>query len=138
MPIYELIDHTADIGLRIYGTTPKELFEHAATALFDVLTDPAHVELRETRVLRLSRDSQEELLVEWLGSLLYLFDTQHFLCSRFAIDALTGTRLSATVAGEVFSPERHEIKTELKAVTYHNLSIVQEGGVFKATVILDV
>ncbi|MCX5900800.1 MAG: archease, partial [Proteobacteria bacterium] len=67
MKKYELFDHTADMGLRVYGPSLAGLFENAGFALFDVLTDTARVKPRQTRRFELRRDNVEELLVEWLG-----------------------------------------------------------------------
>ena len=138
MKKYELFDHTADMGLRVYGPSLAGLFENAGFALFDVLTDTARVKPRQTRRFELRRDNVEELLVEWLGSLLYEFDAGRLLFSRFSVEHIDGLWLAASARGEQFSPGCHEIKTRLKAVTYHGLSIRQENGLWQATVVMDV
>ena len=138
MKKYEFFDHTADLGLRVYGSSLAELFENAGFALFDVLTDMARVKPRQTLSFRLQRDNMEELLVEWLGSLLYEFDTGRLLFSQFSVEHIDGLWLAASARGEQFSPGCHEIKTRLKAVTYHGLSIRRENGLWQATVVIDV
>jgi SHS2 domain-containing protein len=138
MKKYEFFDHTADLGLRIYGPSLAGLFENAGCALFDVLTDRASVQPRQRQRFTLQRDNEEELLVEWLGSLLYEFDARGLLFSRFAVEELDGQSLAASAYGEQFQPGCHELKTVVKAVTYHGLSIRQENGLWLATVVIDV
>ena len=138
MKKYEFFDHTADMGLRIYGSSLAGLFENAGCALFDVLTDTGRVKPRQTRRFELRRDNVEELLVEWLGSLLYEFDTRGLLFSEFSIEHIDSLSLAASAHGEHFQPSCHELKTAVKAVTYHGLSIRQKNGLWQATVVIDV
>lgn len=138
MKKYEFFDHTADLGLRVYGSSLAGLFENAGFALFDVLTDVSRVEPRQNLRFNLQRDNAEELLVEWLGGLLYEFDAGGLLLSRFSVEGIDGQALEAAAGGEPFQPGRHELKTAVKAVTYHGLSVRREGGLWLATVVLDV
>jgi len=135
--IYELIDHTADIGVRVYGSSLPELFEHAAFALFDVMFDISGVQPVLDREFNCRRDSYEELLVEWLGSLLFVFDTERIVFSRFRLEQLDGQFFSARASGEYYEASRHELKTLIKAVTYHGLCVQQTQAGFAATVIFD-
>ena len=135
---YELVDHTADVGLRIFGASPAELFQNAGYALFDVITDIATVTPRHRRRFRLERDCLEELLVEWLGSLLYVFDTELVLFSSFSVLEMNEKTLVADAGGEALREAEHIIKTPVKAITYHCLRIEEQSGIWTATVILDV
>jgi len=138
MKKYELIDHTADIGLRIFGGSLEELFQNAGFALFDVLTGSEKVMPREKRTFELERENLEELLVEWLGTLLYVFDTEQFLCSSFKVIRLDNNRLHAEAAGEYYQDGVHSIATAVKAITYHQLTLSEKNGLWEATVIVDV
>jgi SHS2 domain-containing protein len=138
MKKYELIDHTADIGLRIFGQDLSDLFQNAGYALFDVITDISKVSPRQKRRFNLQRDCMEELLVEWLSSLLYVFDTEQLLFSSFQVFEISDTRLEAEAAGELYNKDFHPVKTEVKAVTYHNLNITEVNGVWQATTVLDI
>ena len=135
--VYELIDHTADIGVRVNGGSLPELFEHAAFALFDVMFDITGVQPVLEREFSCTRDSYEELLVEWLGNLLYVFDTERIVFSRFSVERLDGQLLSARASGEYYDPARHAVKSLVKAVTYHGLCVQQTQAGFEATVIFD-
>jgi SHS2 domain-containing protein len=138
MKKFEFLDHTADIGIRIFGRSSGELFENAGLALFHIITDPAKVRDKEQRSFNLQRDCIEELLVEWLSNLLYLHDIEAVLFSRFHIKIIDATSLQAEAWGEIFSEKNHYIKTEVKAITYHNLRVTRrDDGIWTATVILD-
>lgn len=138
MKKYELMDHTADLGLRIFGKNHCELFQNAGYALFDVITDISQVSPRKKRSFQLQRDSIEELLVEWLNALLYVFDTELFLFGSFLVSRIDNSRLIAEAEGECLNPAVHTIKTGIKAVTYHNLKIYKNKGGWQATVVLDI
>lgn len=134
---YILIDHTADVGIEAFGATLPELFSNAAFAMFDIMADLERVENKVECSLEITGIDREQLLVNWLGELLYLHDVKNYLFKNFLITNVTDTRLSAIVHGEAFVENKHIIKTEIKAVTYHGLSIVQEGQQWKARVIFD-
>ena len=138
MKRYEFFNHTADVGIRVFGKSLAELFENAGFALFDIITDIAKVREREMRCITISRESIDELLVEWLNSLLYLNATELLLCSKFLIQEIAQQSLTGEALGEIFQDHRHVIKTEVKAVTYHGLNVHQDNGLWKATVVLDV
>ena len=136
--IYELIDHTADIGVRVNGGSLPELFEHAAFAMFDIMLDISGVQPAVEREFACRSDSIEDLLVEWLGNVLYVFDTERIVFSRFRVERLDGQFLSARASGEHFDPGRHDLKTMIKAVTYHNLCVRQLSDGYEASVIFDI
>ena len=138
MKRYEFFDHTADVGIRVFGNSLTKLFENAGFALFDIMTDVATVREHEMRCLTISRESIDELLVEWLNSLLYLNATELLLCSKFHIREIAEQHLTGEVWGEIFQDHRHVIKTEIKAVTYHGLRVYEDKGLWKAMVVVDV
>ncbi|MGQ4808038.1 Protein archease [Candidatus Entotheonellaceae bacterium PAL068K] len=135
--IYEPLSHTADLGIIAYGRDLPELFSHAAWALFDLISDATTVRPRQTASVTIESIDLEDLLVRWLSELLYLYDTQRMLYSIITVTSLEPTRLSATLQGERLDPARHPIDTELKAVTYHQVAVVQVGERWQARVIFD-
>jgi SHS2 domain-containing protein len=138
MQRYEFFDHTADIGIHVFGRSLAELFENAGFALFDIITDIEAVREREKRSFALQRDTVDELLVEWLGRLLFVSTTALFLFRRFHVLQIDGKSLQAEAWGEPLQDAVHTIKAEVKAVTYHNLKVYQEQGIWHATVVLDI
>ena len=134
---FRLIDHTGDTGVLVYGASLQELFENAAQAFFYVLTDRRRIRGRDPREFLLGGNGREELLVGWLNEFLYLFDTQGLLFRRFQVQEVDEQHLKATAWGEPYEEGRHPIKTPVKAVTFHQLRVRKEQGVWKAQLIFD-
>ena len=137
-PIYQAIDHTGDLGMLVFGADLRELFAHAAWGLFDLMTDAERIEPRLNRDLTVEAIDLEDLMVRWLGELLYAYDTHRFLAVNAAFHTLEPTRLRATLRGDMFDAERHPIDTEIKAVTYHQIAVERLGAGWQARVIFDI
>jgi len=134
---FEVIDHTADIGIAAYGADLKEAFANAAYALFSLMVDFKDVGDALCHEVEVTAGDQEDLLVAWLNELIYLFEVENVLFKRFEIGEFNETRLRASCYGEKIDPERHEIKMAIKAATYHMLK-VDEGDGFRIQVLFDV
>jgi SHS2 domain-containing protein len=134
---YEVLDHTADIGLIVYGEDLNTLFENAGEAFFHLITDLSRVKEREERQIELKEESLDRLMVDWLSELLYIHDVDNLLFKSFRADVAEEGGLKATVKGEPFQEGVHVIKTMVKAVTYHQIQVKREDGGWKARVILD-
>jgi len=138
MKRYKLLDHTADIGIIASGEDVSEAFGNAAYAMFDILTDVDKIRETGSFEVQVSAENIEELLVVWLNELLYQYEVERFICRRFAIDDIDETSLRALVFGEKIDPARHEIRTEIKSVTYHQFRIEETDDGWEAQVIFDV
>lgn len=134
---FEILDHTADIGIIVHGENLKALFENAGEAFFHLITDLRKVKRRVERRVNIEGESLDRLMVDWLGELLYLHDVENLLFKEFRVDSVGEDGLKATVKGEPFQEGVHVIKTEVKAVTYHQIEVRQENGGWRAQVILD-
>jgi SHS2 domain-containing protein len=135
---YEFIEHTADLGLKAYGASIEELFVHAAEGFFDALMSPKRVEEREERVIEVEAEALDDLMVSWLAELLYLFDTEKLVFKGFEVKRLQDNQLKAIARGESLDPARHEIKTGIKAVTYHQLYVKESQDGWETQVIFDI
>jgi SHS2 domain-containing protein len=135
---YEIINHTADIGIKAYGKDLKHLFENAAFGLFNIISDTRKVSPKEPFGLELKAPNTEELLVSWLRELLFHFSTKDFIFCKFDIVKITPTSLAATCMGEKLDRQKHELKAEVKAVTYHDLKIEKIKKGFQASIIFDI
>lgn len=135
---FEIVDHTADVGIIAYGTDIEEVFCNAALALFSLITEPETIQEKSHLDLKVSSDETDSLLVEWLNELIYFFDAKHILFNRFDIESLTQNELKATCYGEGFDPMKHRIKRGIKAATYHMLRLDKNNDGYKAQVILDI
>ena len=134
---FEILDHTADVGITAYGADISQAFANAAKALFSIITDLDGIEEVLHRDINLSAYDQEGLLVEWLNELIYLFDTENILLKRFDIVRLDNTQLEARGYGEKVDSSKHKLKTGVKATTYHMLKIDREEG-YKLQVLFDI
>ena len=135
---FEILDHTADIGLIVYGKDLKMLFENAGEAFFRLITDLKKVKQKEERKIELKGESLERLMVDWLNELLYLHDVESLLFKGFKVEVVGEGGLRARVKGEPFQERVHVIKTGVKAVTHHQIQVKRENGGWRARVILDI
>jgi len=124
MKTYELIDHTADVGIKAYGKTLSEAFENIAKGMFDIITNKSEIENIGQYNIELETNNLEQLLVDWLSELLFLNSANNLVFSFFKVDLdEKNNTLSAKVFGEKFDISKHKIGTEIKAVTYHMLEV---------------
>jgi SHS2 domain-containing protein len=125
---FEILNHTADVGIIAYGADLKQAFANAGKALFSLITELDDVKEVLHRDAELTASDEESLLVEWLNELIYQFDTEGILFKRFEITQLDSTRLKARGYGEKVNKSRHKIKMGVKAATYHMLKVNKNGG----------
>ncbi len=119
---YEVIDHTADVMIKAYGKNIEECFENAAFALIDQMVDASKVRQEKKVYLQIDGDTKEELLYNFLSEILFQFDANRLVLSRFEVHLAPG-QLSCTAWGEGLDLERQSPKTEVKAITYHMLTV---------------
>lgn len=135
---FEVFDHTADLGLRVEAESFEELLADSGRALFTVIAgDLRSIEPRDERKIEIAAEDDELLLFDWLDELLALFETERFLCREFAARRLQG-RIRAEVRGEALDVARHALEHEVKAITYHGLSVQRREGRYVAEVVVDI
>ncbi|MGE0085182.1 MAG: archease [Desulfococcaceae bacterium] len=135
---YVLTDHTADFGLRIFGDNPAELFSNAAFALSDLISERDRIAGREMLEIHAEGEDWPDLMFNWLRELLGLWTGREFLVLEAKVSAISEYKLTAQVKGDFYDPEKHVIRDEIKAVTYHRLSVDAGEAGWEAGVILDV
>ena len=146
---YRLIDHTADIGIEVVGDNLSQLFSNAGYALFDVIADLSLVNSKVSKSLIIKGRDLEELMVNWLGELIYIFATKSIIFKEFNIVELSTfkkklseevewLKLIAEIKGEKYDCKVHVINTVVKAITYHQLKIMKDSSGWNTRVILDV
>lgn len=138
---YEIIEHTADIGIRVSGKTKEDIFTNAAYAMLDIMVafkaiDSKHPKLQHS--LTIEGADTEELLICFLNELIYLFVSKEFLPAKFKIVKMNNQCLTALVSGEKFNTKRHRLKAEIKAATYHNLRVGKTASGYQTEIIFDV
>ena len=136
--MYEFFEHTADLGLRVRSPDLGTLFAEAARALFAaVVEDLAAVQPLQRSDVQVAGTDREYLLFDWLKALLYRFDADHLVFSRFEV-RVAATGLTGTAWGEPLDPDRHALAHEVKAITYHGLRVEQTADGWLAEVIVDI
>ena len=140
MGTVETFDHTADVGLRVRAADLDDLFATAAAGMFDyVVANRADIEVDRVETFRLTADGPAELLVEWLGELLFRAETGHRLYRDFQVRvAPDENELEATVGGGPIDFGRDVLDHEVKAVTRHGLVLERDGSDWRAEFILDI
>lgn len=136
--MFEVFEHTADVGLRIRATDLNGMFADAAKAFFSLIVAnlDAVRPVQETR-LQIAGDRYDDLLFDWLSELLYQFDANHLLLADF--DVQVGENgLTAIARGEPVDRKRHELDMEVKAITYHGLKVERTDDQWMAEVIVDI
>jgi SHS2 domain-containing protein len=136
--MFEAFEHTADLGLRVRAATLDELFAEAGRALFATLVeDLATVGQGKCAEIAISGTDREYLLFDWLKELLYRFDAEHLLFSRF--ETHVGDKgLNGQAWGEKLDWDRHVLHNEVKAITYHGLKVEQVSEGWLAEFIVDI
>ena len=134
---FDIVDHPADVGIIAYGADVKQAFANAARGLFNLITELDDVKETLYRDIEVTATDKESLLVEWLNELIYRFDTENIIFKRFVITELNDTRLKGRSYGEKVDNSRHELKTGVKAATYHLLKVDKNDGC-KVQVLFDI
>jgi SHS2 domain-containing protein len=135
---YKFIEHTADLGIIVYGEDQIDLFERAAEVLMDLMLGGTPHGNSSPLPISLSGNDLEDLMVRWLGEILYLFEGEGLALTAAHVDDITPVRIRATLETVPFDPERHDILHAIKAVTYHQLYVGQKDDRWEARIIFDV
>jgi len=132
---YEIIEHTADVGIEATAPTLEGVFERTARGLFDIMGawDPGP---GEPTSIVLEPADDAGLLVDWLNELLFVQDTQDIVFTALDVGKVDGDGLRATIGTRSRSSTLDG--TAVKAATFHRLKVAEEGGVWTARVYLDV
>ncbi len=135
---YRITKHQTELAVRISGSSQADLFANSALALFDVMTDPSTIEIREHIPLEIEGSNRDDLMVNWMRELLYLYQGGGYLLKEFKINQVKDTLVKAEVSGEKIDPDRHEIKQEIAAVAFHKSRMEKTGNQWIAQVIFEI
>ncbi|MFC1666984.1 archease [Candidatus Omnitrophota bacterium] len=143
MKPYEIIEHTADVGVKAYGVTIEHLFENAAKGMFDIISGKSGPQnsrrpiQKKIQIIK-STKNFEERLVDWLSELLYIFNKEEILFSDFKLLRLDNDGIDGEAYGKKIDLSQNTLQTEIKAVTFHGLKIEQDKNGFNCEIIFDV
>jgi SHS2 domain-containing protein len=130
----------ADAAVEVSGKNIEDVFMEAAEAATDVMINRDGLSAKKSRKVELKNESLEMLLFKWLEEIVFIKDVHNFLGREFRVkikQANNRYELSAEILGEEIDQKRHELRTDVKAVTLHMFSLKQDNGIWKALVILD-
>jgi SHS2 domain-containing protein len=135
---FSFFDHAADVGIRVQAPSLESLFATAGRALMEWIgpAPPGNAMITQPLVVR-SGDA-EELMVRWLQELLFLFQLQHLYFRDAEFLELTAESLSAKIVGAAWDEASSADFQEVKAVTYHQLRVIQDEAGWMASIILDI
>ena len=136
---YNLIDHTADYGIRVFGSDLKTLFENAASAMFDLIVDGRKAHGAKILEIKVMGDDWPDLMVNWMRELLYLWNGKGLIVKHLEIVSISEFKISAIAKVDPYDSSLDQIKEEIKAVTYHQINVEQTGdNGWESTIIFDV
>ena len=136
--MFELFEHTADLGLRVTAADLDGLFRDAAAGLFAMIVEPPpHGRSAGRREIEIPGERRDFLMVDWLGELLYVFDTERLLSGKVEVK-VDDRGLRATVTHHALDAADYKLLREVKAVTYHGLKVERVADVWLAEVIVDI
>lgn len=145
----EFIEHTADIAVKLSANSIEELFMVAADSLKQTVFESSKIEENEEKNISITENSLEELLVNFLSELNYLFQVKRWVFSslkKVSIENLPVRHaelkqkwsLEVTILGEKFDEEKHHPKLEIKAVTFHQMEIKKIDDVYSTILVFDI
>jgi len=141
MKEFEILEHTADIGMAAYGKTKREIFINTAKGMFEIIAGETK-DLKENFYdrIKLEAGNLEGLLFAWLNELLYISETKLVILNKFEIKDLSNNKIEAEVRGMKINRPGCKIEKEIKAVTYHRLEIKKDevSGLWRAQIIFDI
>lgn len=138
---FKYFEHTADVLFEASGKSLEEMFNAAGQALGNTMIELKQVEAREEKEIKAEGNTEDKLLHEFLEKVLLLIQMDLFIAKEFQIKIKEKEKkffLEGKALGEKIDKSKHEIMTDIKAVTWENFKVWQEKGQWKASVMLDV
>ena len=131
---------TADVAIESRGDTPEELFSASARATFEVMVDTGDVQPEIKKVMHLENSEIDGLLFDWLAEIIYLKDSEAMVFSKFEIKIKKDKDyyLDAEIYGEEINQSRHELRCDVKAITFHLFEVYEKDRKWIARFILDI
>ena len=138
MGTWEILEHTADVGLKIRAESWADILETAARGTVALLLHRPPKKASERQQIIIDEDGLEDTFVAWLQELLYIFETQDRVPVDFNFTSAEEEHVEADVGFARFSEKRHQPHMQIKAVTYHELFVRHDGDRWQAQVLFDI
>ncbi len=141
MQNYKYVDHTADIAVEIAGTTYEDLFSAAFFAWQNSAIEIKDHSSEENKEVILSEDSYEELLVHFVDEMNFLLTVRNWVpvsVDSLRLNSAKEIKLDAVISGRMFNPDKHNLKAEIKAVTFHQVDIKKINDEYRTLLVFDI
>ncbi len=142
MEEYIFIDDiaTADVAIESRGDTLEELFTASAIATFEVMVDTGSVQPEIKKALHLENSEIDGLLFDWIAEIIYLKDAEFMLFGKYDIKITKAKNycLDAEIFGEEIDQSKHDLRCDVKAITFHLFEVYEKNGKWIARFILDI
>jgi SHS2 domain-containing protein len=135
---YRVTAHQSELAVKVFGSSQVELFQNSGWALFDVTTDIDTIDCKDSVPLEVEGTDRDDLLVNWVRELLYLYQGSGYLLREFRINELGDKLVKAEACGEKVDPDRHEIKKEVVAIAYDKSRMAKTGDQWTAQLIFEI
>ena len=135
---FEVIEHTADTGIRVWAPDLPSLFSEAAMGMLSQITELARVEPVQERTITIDGMDETDLLINTLRELLYMFNGEELLAVALEVELSNGSVAKERISYEKYDPRKHKLHMDIKAVTYAGGDIRKIPGGFEITVIFDI
>ncbi len=140
--MFKFLEHTADVGIEAEEKSLEKVFSEIALGMFEVMTNTKKVEKKIKKEVKVDSEDLQALLYDFLEKFLILHDTENLMFSKFNVKKIQEEKdkwfLECEAWGEEFNPKKHEDRTLVKAVTYHEMKIEKTPKGWKAKVIVDI
>lgn len=136
----------ADSIIEAYGKSMEDAFENSALALVNTMFDINQVQIVKQKELSAQGHDLQSLLYDFLEKVIILVSLEGFVAAAFKVgisenvgndDIERSYSLRAIAKGEDVDFNKHSYKVEVKAITYHEMSIVQEEEGVKIRFLID-
>ncbi len=123
MKKFEYFEVTADIGFKAYGKNMNEAFENAGLAIFNIISNTDDIDSKKEISFEITSEDNVSLLYDYLEELLFYHEVEFMLFGEFHVEIDENLHLKATIKGEAIDWDKHERKTEIKAITFHQMHV---------------
>jgi len=140
---FEFKDHTADVSAKCWGKTLEEAFSQAALSLMTTITpNLGKITQKIEKQIEIESEDTYALCFDFLSEFLYIFDVEELIFSSIVVETIKkineNYKLKAVVKGEKFNKDKHEIGTEIKAMTYADMNIIQKKKRVEIVIVFDI
>ena len=135
---FTILEHPSDVGILAIGDSREHALESAAEGLVTVMADPTRIRDIQSKPLRIHSEDEDVLPILWLNEIVFYFDAEHFLFRSFHISSWSEHEIRGQGWGQTFEPRIHQVRTAVKAVTYHQFKSQEVAVGWKIQVFLDI